>query len=240
MSYLSSTQFSKMNSEPKESLNILLGVTGSVATIKAAEVVRELKERMKSQAKVVRVKVVTTAHSRHFLPKDFASIGADEVLHDAMEWEWKDRGDPVLHIELVKWADVFVVAPLDACTLAKIVNGQCDNLLTCSALAWHLGEKPLIVCPAMNTWMWNHPSVKANIVRGQREGMFEVIWPISKKLMCGDVGDGAMQKPDVIAKLTEEILVKSERSPCFDPIVILGGLTIVAGMAMFARHAACK
>lgn len=76
------------------------------------------------------------------------------------EWSlWNERGDPVLHIELRRWADVFVISPLDANTMGKIANGICDNLLTCVARAWD-PKMPLLFAPAMNTMMFDHPLTK--------------------------------------------------------------------------------
>lgn len=89
---------------------------------------------------------------------------------DEEEWEqWKKRGDIVLHIELRKWADCLLIAPLSANTLAKISTGICDNLLTQVCRAWDMEihkagharvgllKKPIVACPSMNTMMWEHP-----------------------------------------------------------------------------------
>ena len=73
-----------------------------------------------------------------------------------------DRDDAVLHIELRKWADVFVIAPLDANTLAKLAVGLCDNCLTCVWRAWDLA-KPVVLAPAMNTLMWQHPFTRRHL-----------------------------------------------------------------------------
>jgi phosphopantothenoylcysteine decarboxylase len=121
-----------------------------------------------------------------------------------MEWEmWTKRGDPVLHIELRKWAQCFLIAPLSANTLAKLSNGLCDNLLTLICRAWPMEKSnrgnenenklktPIIVCPAMNTFMWNHPLTEVQIKILQNWG-YEIVGPIDKKLICGDVGNGAM------------------------------------------------
>jgi phosphopantothenoylcysteine decarboxylase len=120
---------------------------------------------------------------------------------DEDEWSlWKKRGDPVLHIDLVKWADIFIIAPLDANTLGKISSGLCDNLLTCVARAWDM-EKPLIFCPAMNTKMFNHPITRKQIEELKDFGYYEIS-PISKTLMCGDTGLGAMAEYFTIVDCT--------------------------------------
>lgn len=115
-----------------------------------------------------------------------------QVFSDSDEWSnWSKIGDPILHIDLRNWADVFVLAPLDANTLGKLANGICDNLLTCIARAWSIDEKPLIFCPAMNTLMWKHPSTERNITI-LKEWKYIEVPPIVKKLACGDEGIGAL------------------------------------------------
>lgn len=139
------------------------------------------------------IKVICTKNALHFfdakeLPSDVA------VLSDADEWEmWQKRDDPVLHIELGKWADVMVIAPLDENTLAKMANGICDNLLLCTTRAWNFA-KPLFFCPAMNTRMWDHPITSQHVNLLKQWGHIEIEC-IAKKLMCGDVGLGAMETP---------------------------------------------
>ena len=86
-----------------------------------------------------------------------------KIAGDTLEWEsWKGRGDPVLHIELRRWADILLIAPLSANSLAKIASGLCDNLLTCVIRAWDV-NKPLFFCPAMNTLMYEHPMTAKQI-----------------------------------------------------------------------------
>merc|ERR1712029_238612 len=113
-------------------VNILLGVSGSVATIKAGQVVSQLREKIPD----CQVEIVATQHSPHFL-NTIEDLPEVKIHRDSDEWSsWQGRGDPVVHIELRKWADLMVIAPLSANTLAKISNGICDNLLTCVARAW--------------------------------------------------------------------------------------------------------
>src|SRR5436189_194001 len=74
---------------------------------------------------------------------------------------WR-RDDPVLHIELRRWADLFLIAPLDANTLAKLASGLADNCLTCVWRAWH-PARPVVLAPAMNTLMWEHPLTRQHL-----------------------------------------------------------------------------
>ncbi|KAJ3662689.1 hypothetical protein Zmor_007024 [Zophobas morio] len=181
-------------------VNILVGCTGSVATIKLPLLVNGLIGLNPE----IRVRVVVTEHARHFFEEN--NLPADvEVFHDADEWAvWNKRGDPVLHIELSKWADIFLIAPLDANTLSKIANGLCDNLLTCIVRAWDLNKK-LFFCPAMNTKMYQHPITATQINTLESWGYKEVP-VIEKTLMCGDTGAGAMAEVDTIVKTVQDFV----------------------------------
>jgi len=187
-----------------EPFNILLGVTASVAAIKADQVVLELLAvDIPGRRPVVRV--LLTERARHFAdPAALAAAGAESVQTDADEWEWSKRGDPVLHIEAGKWAHLFLLAPADALTIGKLANGLCDNLVSCALVAWPAEEKPLLLCPAMNTRMWQHPAVARNVATVESNGT-EIVWPIAKKLMCGDVGSGAMAEPRSIANAVASV-----------------------------------
>lgn len=171
--------------------NLLIGVTGSVATIKLDEIVERLQPHFT-------VRVVATQAALHFTEYS-------PILTDKDEWsQWNKRGDPVLHIELRKWADVLLLAPLDANTLAKIANGLCDNLLTCVVRAWDM-RKPVWVAPAMNTHMYTHPMTERHL-SVLRDFGFHIIPPISKELMCGDTGTGAMARPeDIAARIVDSL-----------------------------------
>ena len=158
-------------------VNILLCCTGSVATIKLPELLEQLR-----QVGGCEVKIVLTNHSQHFLP-ELTSLGSpgSTVLTDEDEWRcWQDRGDPVLHIELRRWADLCLIAPLSANTLAKLSQGLADNLLTSTLRAWDL-TRPVLVAPAMNTFMWEHPvtSQQLDILSGWG---YTVIPPVVKTL----------------------------------------------------------
>ncbi|XP_033634102.1 phosphopantothenoylcysteine decarboxylase-like, partial [Asterias rubens] len=114
---------------------------------------------------------------------------------------WKTREDPVLHIELRRQADLLVIAPLDANTLAKVANGICDSLLTCIVRAWD-SAKPLLICPAMNTHMWDHP-ITAGQIDTLRAFGYQEVPCIEKTLACGDTGKGAMAE---VSTIVQEVL----------------------------------
>uniref|UniRef100_A0A3Q3VRC0 Phosphopantothenoylcysteine decarboxylase n=1 Tax=Mola mola TaxID=94237 RepID=A0A3Q3VRC0_MOLML len=180
---------------------VLVGVTGSVAALKLPLLVSQL-----LQLPGVDVRVVTTEHAKHFYNPSEVSV---KIYSDSDEWElWTQRSDPVLHIELRRWADLLVIAPLDANTLGKIANGICDNLLTCVVRAWDTA-RPLLFCPAMNTAMWQHPITAQQITRLIDFGYTEIPC-IVKKLVCGDEGKGAMAEVSTIIGFVKQYLQNTD------------------------------
>jgi len=179
-----------------KNFKILLGCTGSVATIKLPIIIQTLMEKKSTEQLNFEIKIVITENAKHFV--DMNEISSNiPILTDIDEWNtWSKRGDPVLHIDLTKWADIFVIAPLDANTLAKIAQGLCDNLLLCTARAWNF-DKPIFFCPAMNTFMWEHPVTSEHVAKIKSWGYREIPC-ISKTLMCGDTGNGAMAEVNTI------------------------------------------
>lgn len=106
-------------------MKLLLGITGSIAAIKTSKIVDQLKKECENKNIPIEIKYVAT----NVAFEKFLNNFKEQVLLDKDEWLWKDRGDDILHIELRKWADLFVICPLDANTLAYISNGACPNLL---------------------------------------------------------------------------------------------------------------
>ncbi|KAI9032288.1 flavoprotein [Hyaloraphidium curvatum] len=182
---------------------ILIGCTGSVASIKIPLLV----ERLRAELPEAELKIVATQRSLHFFDALHVKTNLGvEVATDAEEWSsWSKVSDPVLHIELRNWADMLVIAPLDANTLAKIAGGMCDNLLTCTLRAWPPSDaKPVYICPAMNTAMWEHRFTAKHLDVCTAELGYRIIPPVSKKLACGDIGVGAMAEvPTIVATIVE-------------------------------------
>ncbi|KAI9293996.1 CNPV141 HAL3-like domain protein [Neoconidiobolus thromboides FSU 785] len=193
--------------------NLLIGVTGSVASIKLPLLVEELVKKNKYN-----IKIVTTESAKHFY-KDYIQKNTDglyltvgnseieiNIYDDKYEWEsWNKIGDPVQHIELRKWTSLFLIAPLDANTLAKIANGMCDNLLTSILRAWDIEDqsKKIIIAPAMNTLMWNNPFTQEHLIVLKQKLNVQIIEPTSKLLACGDLGVGAMASVDTIVEMVQ-------------------------------------
>jgi phosphopantothenoylcysteine decarboxylase len=173
---------------------ILLGLTGSVASVLAHKLVQELKNVD------LQIEVVVTRAALPFIDEYALSKCVNRLYVEDDEWVWWREGgvqhkwkknDPVLHIELSKRADMFLIAPITANTMGKLANGLCDNLLTSIARAWDAREKPLLIAPAMNTMMWSHIITTKHL---ETLGGFnyKIISPQSKVLACGDEGMGAL------------------------------------------------
>lgn len=180
--------------------HVLIACSASVAAIKIPDIVSQLAH------KNIQTTLVVTEASKHFI--DIEKIKMDfkiDVFTDQNEWDaWKNRGDPVLHIELSKKADLLLLAPLSANTMAKVSTGICDNLLTCIIRAWNV-SKPILFCPSMNTQMWNHPVTADQIDKLVSWG-YILIPPIVKTLMCGDHGIGAMAEVEtIITNISEKL-----------------------------------
>ena len=198
-------------------VDVILGMTGSVASIKAGELIMRL--AYLAGPRITSLKVVATKAAKHFfnweeVKKDLSSpnIGFHS---DEEEWrDWKKVGDPVLHIELRRWADILVIAPCSANTLAKLANGLCDDLLSCIVRAWDFKDptKLLVIAPAMNTMMWESPFTQKHLETLVELGggtmddqkRVQIIGPVEKTLACGDVGNGAMASPEDIARLVAD------------------------------------
>jgi phosphopantothenoylcysteine decarboxylase len=186
--------------------NVLLGVTGSVAAIYTPELYADLRQAGHD------VKIVATKSSLYFFDStDIASTcgsaerNKDVVILDEDEWPSARyrRGDPVLHIELRRWADILLIAPCDANTLAKLALGITDNCLTCVYRAWDRSRR-VVIAPAMNTLMWDHPATSRHLAQlaADLRGSLHVVEPISKKLACDDTGMGAMaERAAILAAL---------------------------------------
>ena len=155
---------------------ILVGVSGGIAAYKICQVVSAL---AKTGAEV---KVILTDSAQQFItPLTFATLARQPAYTDGSFWQ-PVHGRP-LHIQLGEWADVFVIAPLTANTLAKLAMGMADNLLTNTVLA---SSCPILLVPAMNRQMWQQPTVQRNWQQILSDQRFQGIAPVAGLLACDD------------------------------------------------------
>ena len=174
-------------------MRVTVGVSGGIAAYKAAELVRELQR----QALEVHV-VMTEAATRFVQPLTFAALSGHKVIISL--WDEAGTADgaydsSIEHIGEAQWTEALVVAPATANILAKFAHGISDDFLTTMYLATNA---PVLVAPAMNVNMWEHPATKANLEILRQRGV-RVVEPGTGDLACGMVGAGRMAEPDVIA-----------------------------------------
>ncbi len=172
---------------------ILVGVSGGIAAYKTPLLVRLL---VKAGAEV---KVVATNAAFHFVtPLTLSTVSKNPVISEFsdIDGSWNS------HVELGMWADVFVVAPATSNTVGKMANGLCDNML----LATYLSARcPVILAPAMDLDMYQHPSVQNNIEVVKGFGN-KVIEPTEGELASGLVGKGRMAEPEEICQFIRDLL----------------------------------
>ena len=182
---------------------ILLGVTGGIAAYKSALLVRLLK---RSGAEV---QVLMTPDAERFIPAlTLGTLSEREVLTDI--FPENAEGSWTKHITLGLWADLFVVAPATAQTIAKLAHGFSDTMLTVTALA---ARCPLLVCPAMDHDMYIHPAVQDNLERLRGLG-YEVMAAESGALASGLVGQGRMPEPEaILQRVVQEIESQAAAPP---------------------------
>jgi len=174
--------------------NILLGVCGGIAAYKSAYIIRLL---VKAGAGV---KVIQTPESKNFIaPLTFATLSKNLVFCDSHN---KDTGEWYSHIELTEWADVLLIAPATANTIAKMVAGIADNLLLTTYLS---AICPVVVAPAMDLNMYKHPATKSNIEVLKNRGHY-VIDAQEGELASGLCGEGRMAEPEDIVFLVNKFL----------------------------------
>lgn len=196
--------------------NILLGVSGGIAAYKVCEVVSTL---AKSGATV---RVLMTQQAQQFVSAlTFAALSRHSVYTDTDFWS-AQQGRP-LHIELGEWADVFILAPLTANTLAKLAGGLADNLLTNTVLA---SVCPVLLAPAMNTDMWQGQAVQRNWQQLLSDPRYHTVGPGSGRLACDRIGSGRMAEPaEIVAHIRSLLHTQGQRDLAGKHILISTGST---------------
>ncbi|MCA1557580.1 MAG: bifunctional phosphopantothenoylcysteine decarboxylase/phosphopantothenate--cysteine ligase CoaBC, partial [Acidobacteria bacterium] len=167
---------------------VALGVTGGIAAYKAAEVLRGLQRAGCS------VRVAMTKRACEFItPLTFRALSGSHVIVDDYA---PDNPDPIAHITFSQTIDLLVVAPATANIIAKFANGIADDFLSTTYLA---SNAPVLLAPAMNTTMWNHPATRRNLERLRADGV-RLVEPDTGEMACGTVGPGRLSEPERIVE----------------------------------------
>ncbi len=178
---------------------IILGITGSIAAYKAAYLTRLLKKEG------AEVKVIMTPCGKEFItPVTLATLSNNTVLTDFFSY---DDGDWNSHVDLGLWADVMLVAPATANTMAKMANGLADNLLLTTYLS---ARCPVVLAPAMDLDMFQHPATQANLITLKSYGN-HIIEPATGELASGLEGKGRMEEPEQIVEWLKLFFKKKSR-----------------------------
>ena len=172
---------------------VLLGITGSIAAYKAADLVRQLRE----QGAAVRV-VMTRSAQEFITPLTFEALSGHPVRSELLD---SGEESAMGHIDLARWSDVVLVAPASANLLARLAHGLADDLLATLCLA---ADVPVLVAPAMNQQMWMNPATQANIQILEQRGI-RCLGPALGEQACGETGPGRMLEPrDLIQQLAAQ------------------------------------
>jgi phosphopantothenoylcysteine decarboxylase / phosphopantothenate---cysteine ligase len=173
---------------------VALGVTGGIAAYKSVEILRGL------QRAGCNVRVAMTRHACEFIqPLTFRALSGSYVLVDDY---LPDNPDPIAHITFSQTIDLFIIAPATANTLAKLANGVADDFITSTYLACNA---PILVAPAMNTLMWQHPATQRNLRKLRADGV-HIIEPDDGEMACGTIGPGRLSEPEKIVAIALGIL----------------------------------
>jgi len=179
--------------------SVLLIISGSVAAYKSLDLIRRLRERDCD------VRCILTKGGEQFItPLSVASLSGNPCYGDL--FSLKDETE-MGHIRLTREADVIVVAPASADLIAKMANGFADDLASATLLA---SDKKILVAPAMNTQMWQHPATERNIKQIVKDGAI-LIEPSAGSLACGEIGSGRLAEPDDIVKAIINSLPKKRK-----------------------------
>lgn len=177
-----------------QSRKVALGICGGIAAYKAAEVLRGL------QKAGCAVRVAMTARACEFVqPLTFRALSGEHVIVDDYA---ADNPDPIAHITFSQTVELLIIAPATANIIGKFANGIADDFLTSTYLA---STAPVLIAPAMNTSMWEHPATQRNVERLKADGVF-FVEPDDGEMACGTIGPGRLSEPDRIVVAALAIL----------------------------------
>jgi len=169
---------------------VILGVSGSIAAYKAADIINSL-----TKSDITVNPVMTKGAAEFITPLLLQTLSKNKVYIDVFQ---EDCPSEVKHISLAQKADLLLIAPASADIIGKLANGIADDMLTSIYLA--VRKIPVLIAPAMNTRMYEHPAVQENLSKLRNRGVY-IIEPKESVLACGDVGKGALADVDQIVSV---------------------------------------
>ncbi len=196
----SSATSSENNASNLHDRKILVGITGGIACYKVATLVSRLVQRG------AMVRVIMTEAATHFVaPLTFQSLSGHTVLTGI--WQSDDHPDSQ-HIGLARWADLYIIAPCTANTLAKLAHGLCDDLVSLTACALPREPKatPVLLAPAMNSEMWANPITQRNLTIVREVLQYQTVGPETGWQACRTSGAGRMSEPEAILAAVDKML----------------------------------
>ena len=189
---------------------ILFIICGGVSAYKSLELIRLFK---KNKAEI---KTILTASAQEFVtPLSVTSLSQGKVYSDLFSVENETEMD---HIELSRWADIIVIAPVTANTISKLAKGTTDDLASAVVLA---SNKNIYLAPAMNVRMWEHPSTKQNLDKLKNFG-YKIIGPEIGDMACGEYGEGKMSSPETILEEIDSYFMRQKKNKKFKALVTAG------------------
>lgn len=181
-----------MKRNPLKNKVVLLGLTGSIAIYKSCELVRRLKDES------AEVFCVMSSGAQKFVsPLTFCALSGNPVVTDL----WDEKNWRAAHLQLAEKADLYLIAPASADSLARLAQGRACDILTCVALA---ASCPVLIAPAMHEKMWLHPATQANVKKLKSYG-YHFVGPEKGPLSQGEAGWGRFSEPAVILEAAKKI-----------------------------------
>ena len=189
---------------------ILFIICGGISAYKSLETIRLFKKNGAD------IKTILTTSAKEFVtPLSITSLSQGKVYSDLFSVENEAEMD---HISLSRWADIIVIAPATANTISKLAQGTTDDLASTVVLA---SDKDIILAPAMNVRMWEHPTTKTNIKKLKGFG-YKLIGPDVGDMACGEYGEGKMSDPSVIAEEIDKYFLTQKNNKKFKALVTAG------------------
>lgn len=189
---------------------ILFIICGGISAYKSLETIRLFKKNG------AEIKTILTKSSKEFItPLSVASLSQGKVYEDLFSVENETEMD---HIALSRWADVILISPITANTIAKLANGNADDLASTVVLA---SNKEIFITPAMNVRMWEHSSTKENFEKLKKFG-YRVIGPEIGDMACGEYGEGKMSEPSIIADEIDRYFLSLKQNKKYKALVTAG------------------